>query len=170
MPTTPHDTARVSSLKLWRPTWNMPAREAYQSRASLLAHHTRVTRTVTVTLLRSRISTWLALSQTEKRFHMPENFSEQHISLRAIIFRHKNLLAGISRRENAPERTLERTSRCAPQKNPGSGYLFSSKSAIRHRRLLPTISPHHSRSGAGSWHEKKNPQCGTQADMSSANM
>jgi len=36
---------------------------------------------------------------------MPETFPEQHIFSRAIIFRRKILLAGISRRENVPERT-----------------------------------------------------------------
>jgi len=59
---------------------------------------------------RSRISRWLALSQPKKHFHMAVSVPEQHVFSHKIVFQQKNLLAGISRRQNFPERTLIATS------------------------------------------------------------
>jgi len=73
---------------------------------------TRVTRAVTKSRnleeieVRTCICTWLALSKPKECFHAAVSVPEQRVFSHKIVFRQKNLLAGISRRQNFPERTL----------------------------------------------------------------
>jgi len=76
---------------------------------------TRVTRAVTKSRnleeieVRTCICTWLALSKPKKCFHAAVSVPEQRVFSHKIVFRQKNLLAGILRRQNFPERTLKVT-------------------------------------------------------------
>jgi len=73
---------------------------------------TQVTRAVTKSRnleeieVRTCICTWLALSKPKKYFHAAVSVPKQRVFSHKIVFQQKNLLAGISRRQNFPERTL----------------------------------------------------------------